>query len=105
MTFRTSGTLLCLVLVWLLPEGGVAQSAHRLDGTWTLQKEHSTNIDPWVGWSLQIAREGPSIQMIKDLRAGRYGQKDTMDIIDDGKPHEQHDEYGVTSVLKRRHGL
>ncbi len=88
MTVRTGMTLLLVACSLAGAGGAAARSVNRFDGIWTLQKEKSTNIDPWEEWSLQITNGGSSVTMIKDLRAGRYGQKDTMHIIADGKPHE-----------------
>jgi hypothetical protein len=87
MINRTSMGMILVAMSLFGSCHAAGQTGNRCDGSWVLQKEKSTNIDPWGEWTISITRQGHSLFMVKDLRAGRYGQRDSMQVTDDGTPN------------------
>ncbi|MCK5572276.1 MAG: hypothetical protein KAJ12_05925 [Bacteroidetes bacterium] len=64
-----------------------------LAGMWIMERERSTNIDPWRECVYDIREEGDRITLVKTLRSGRYFQQDSLTVV----PDDQERETSITS--------
>jgi hypothetical protein len=69
-----------------LISAGPEESA--LAGRWKLERDRSTDIDPWREMTYDIRLQGSEITLVKTLRAGRYHQRDSMTVIPDDQERE-----------------
>jgi hypothetical protein len=88
-TNRTRTLLLVLLIACFYSRQLSAGSENSgLAGKWMMERERSTNIDPWRELIYDIREEGDRITVIKTLRAGRYIQKDSLTVVPDDQERE-----------------
>jgi hypothetical protein len=87
-TNRTLSLLLILIACFNSGQVSAEPGKSDLAGRWILEKERSTNIDPWRELTYDIRLQGSEITLVKTLRAGRYHQRDSMTVIPDDQERE-----------------
>ncbi len=81
-TQETASVWLAITFLLLLTPGLRAQSP--LSGTWKLDRQRSSDVDPWRAVTLEIRERGNTITFIKTWKAGRYSQRDSMTVVTGG---------------------
>lgn len=79
--------LLVLTSLLVLPRADLsAQPADKdITGSWALDAERSSDVDPWRSQALTIEMNGNRVTVYRDLLAGRDSRKDTLVIPTDGQ--------------------
>ena len=90
---RPGGRVLALAAVFLMAAAcerlsAAEPDASALAGRWKLERERSTNIDPWREMIYDIQLKGSEITLVRTLRSGRYHQRDSMLINADDQERE-----------------
>lgn len=83
LRLKTCG--LAPLLTIALITSSLGQTAHPLAGSWLIEKDRSTDIDPWRSISLTIESSESTVSIFRDLGAGRDSRKDTLVVPTSGE--------------------
>jgi hypothetical protein len=90
MSTKRAHTLLLLLVFsgFSFAQLSAQSDSSGLAGKWKLERERSTDMDPWREWVYDIREDGDRMTLVKTLRSGRYFQRDSMTVLPDDQERE-----------------